>query len=67
MRKLATPFVYQGYEGPQYFCDRIVETEKLCSNLYNGRNTTLVSPRRIGKKGLILNTFHQIKKENKKA
>ena len=22
-RKLANPFIYQGYESPEYFCDRI--------------------------------------------
>lgn len=24
-KKLANPFVYQGYESPEYFCDREVE------------------------------------------
>lgn len=37
-RKIANPFVYQGYVGPDYFCDRVVETEQLCSDLQNGRN-----------------------------
>ena len=30
-------------------------------------NTTLVSPRKIGKTGLILHTFNRIKQENKDA
>lgn len=49
--KLVNPFIYEGYEGPEYFCDRTVETEDLIANLQNGRNTTLVSPRKIGKTG----------------
>lgn len=65
--KYANPFLYQGYVSPEYFCDRIEETEELIANLNNGRNTTLISPRRIGKTGLILNTFHHIKATNKEA
>mgnify|MGYP002624523665 FL=1 len=66
-RKIANPFVYQGYVGPDYFCDRVVETEQLCSDLQNGRNVTLIAPRKIGKTGLIKNTFFKLKKENKEA
>ena len=47
--KLGNPFVYQGYEGPEYFCDRTEETENVISALKNGRNLTLISPRKIGK------------------
>ncbi|MBO4307223.1 MAG: ATP-binding protein [Bacteroidales bacterium] len=61
------PFICQGYESPKYFCDRVEETEKLKSALYNGRNITLVSPRRMGKTGLIWHLFHQISAENKDA
>ena len=49
--KLQNPFVYQGYKGPEYFCDRTEETEKLISSLRNGRNVTLVAPRKMGKTG----------------
>lgn len=64
---LDNPFVYQGYEGPRYFCDREKEVKNIISALDNGRNLTLISPRKIGKTGLINHTFHQIKKENKDA
>ena len=37
-RKLANPFIYQGYESPEYFCDREAETKTLMSHLKNGRN-----------------------------
>lgn len=62
-KKLENPFVYQGYEGPEYFFDRTEETENILSSLRNGRNITLVSPRKIGKTGLIRHTFHQISSE----
>ena len=66
-KKIVNPFICQGYESPKYFCDRIEETENMTSMLYNGRNITLISPRRLGKTGLIWNTFHHIKSENKNA
>ena len=65
--KSRNPFIYEGYEGPDYFCDRTEETEKLISNLQNGRNTTLVSPRKIGKTGLISHTFNRIRQQNRDA
>ena len=46
---LDNPFVFQGYEGPEYFCDREEETKNMISALNNGRNITLISPRKIGK------------------
>jgi len=64
---LRNPFVYQGYVSPTYFCDRTEETEELISNLQNGRNTVLISPRRIGKTGLIKNAFHHIMQTDKDA
>ena len=39
----------------------------MIANLQNGRNTTLISPRRIGKTGLIRNAFYQIRKSEKDA
>ena len=66
-KKLANPFIYQGYESPAYFCDRKAETTTLLSHLRNGRNVTLISPRRIGKTGLIKNTFFYLQKEERDA
>lgn len=54
------PFLLTGYVSPDYFCDREDETEKLISALRNGRSVTLVSPRRMGKTGLINHAFHRI-------
>ena len=57
------PFLLTGYVSPDYFCDREQETQKLISALQNGRNVTLISPRRMGKTGLIRHIFHQMKAE----
>ena len=66
-KKLVNPFIYQGYESPEYFCDREAETATLLSHLKNGRNVTLISPRRIGKTGLIKNTFFYLQEEERDA
>ena len=60
--KLANPFLTAGYVGPDYFCDRKQEAEELIRNLDNDRNTTLISPRRYGKTGLIQQVLHLLSK-----
>ncbi|MBQ4476028.1 MAG: ATP-binding protein [Bacteroidales bacterium] len=67
MNKLYNPFLLLGYAGHEYFCGRDTERKELISALRNGRNITLMSPRRMGKTGLIKDTFYQIGKENKNA
>lgn len=54
---LENPFITYGYESPEYFCDRETETEQLISMLVNGNHTALISPRRMGKTGLIQHCF----------
>ena len=46
--KHTNPFVVRGYRGPEFFCDRERETEKLLSAFANDRNVTLIAPRRMG-------------------
>lgn len=58
------PFLIAGYHSPAYFCDRLKETAALSGALYNGRNLTLMAPRRMGKTGLIKNAFYYLKKEH---
>ena len=65
IKKLNNPFVITGYHSPMYFCDREKETEKLIEALSNNRNVTLISPRRMGKKGLIHHVFHQLSAQNR--
>ncbi len=57
------PFLVNGYAGPDYFCDRVAETTKLMTALRNERSVVLISPRRMGKTGLIRHTFAQIPAE----
>ncbi|MCF0172872.1 MAG: ATP-binding protein, partial [Bacteroidales bacterium] len=48
------PFIItEDYVAPEYFCDREFESSVLQNNIINGRNTVLISPRRMGKSGLI--------------
>lgn len=58
------PFITSGYEGPEYFCDRKEETERLFKYLDNGNNVVLMSPRRMGKTGLLYHCFQQAEVQN---
>ena len=53
------PFITYGYESATYFCDRKAETKELITMLTNGNHTALISPRRMGKTGLIHHCFAQ--------
>lgn len=54
------PFIItEDYVAPEFFCDREFETSALRSNILNGRNTVLISPRRMGKSGLIAHVIRE--------
>lgn len=53
------PFITYGYESAEYFCDRHNETEQLTRLVTNGNNVALISPRRMGKTGLLHHVFAQ--------
>lgn len=57
---ILNPFSVTSYIGAEYFCDRVEETKELTEALKNGRNITLISPRRIGKTGLIHHFFQSL-------
>ena len=59
MVKETNPFVVKGKIEPRYFCDREAETERLTKSISNGNNIVLISPRRMGKTGLIEHCFDQ--------
>ena len=65
--QVGNPFIVAGYAGPEYFCDREQESATLKQYLENGNNVTLISPRRMGKTGLIHHVFNQIRKEDPSA
>ena len=56
---MKNPFVTNGYAGPEYFCDRVEETQHITEMLTNENNMALISPRRIGKTELIRHCFAQ--------
>jgi len=55
----ANPFITGRYVSDEFFCDRNDETAFLIKQITNGRNIALISPRRIGKTGLIHHLFNQ--------
>ena len=57
MKGQANPFIVSGYEGAEYFCDRVVETAQMASEITNGNNVALIATRRMGKSGLIEHYF----------
>ncbi|GHT67373.1 hypothetical protein AGMMS50239_30440 [Bacteroidia bacterium] len=59
------PFLVAGYVSPNYFCDREKETAKIVSALHNDRNISLISPRRMGKTGLIHHVFYRFGEQDK--
>ncbi|GHT77973.1 ATPase [Bacteroidia bacterium] len=61
---MRNPFLIRGYVSPEYFCDREAETEEIVRKLTNENSLLLMSPRRMGKTGLIDHCFYQ--KELKK-
>ena len=59
------PFILEPYRNKELFCDREVETEQIIEYLNNDRNITLISPRRLGKTGLIYRIFEEIGERQK--
>lgn len=57
------PFLIAGYHSPEFFCDREMETAAILDALHNGRNVTLIAPRRMGKTGLIRHAFYRLKEQ----
>lgn len=53
MKSKKNPFVVSGKIEPAFFCDRVDESARLIKSLTNGNNLVLISPRRMGKTGLI--------------
>lgn len=53
MARIRNPFVVTGKIEREYFCDRVVESQKIVKSIENGNNLVLISPRRMGKTGLV--------------
>lgn len=54
------PFLVNSYISKEYFCNRENELNVLLRNVRGNVNTTLISPRRLGKTGLILRFFEML-------
>lgn len=63
MKNYLNPFLLKNYISKEYFCDRENELEILLRNVENNINTTLISPRRLGKTGLIFRFFEFLEEE----
>jgi len=59
MTKIRNPFITSGYVSAEYFCDREQESAELIRSMRNGENIAIISPRRMGKTGLIKHCFNQ--------
>lgn len=53
MAVMINPFIVTGKIAPEYFCDRVAESARLIKSVTNGNNLVIISPRRMGKTGLI--------------
>lgn len=61
---MKNPFIITGYYGPEYFCNREKDLEKLRDSIENGLNISMFSLRRMGKSSLIHHLFQYLEKEN---
>ena len=52
MSRIKNPFIVTGKIEPEYFCDRVNESNRLIKSISNGNNLVVISPRRMGKTGL---------------
>lgn len=58
MERPCNPFILGHRISHPYFCDREQEEKDLISNVVNGRNVVLISPRRMGKTSLVYVALH---------
>ena len=64
MAKTINPFIKTGKISPQYFCGREYESSQLIRLITNGNNVVIISPRHMGKTGLIQFCYDQPKIRN---
>lgn len=58
MERPRNPFILGHRISRPYFCDREEEEKTLTTNVINGRNVVLISPRRMGKTSLVYVALH---------
>lgn len=57
---MANPFQFERIPGPEDFCGRETETQKLTQLIMDGKNVVLFGDRRYGKTSLIDHVFRQL-------
>lgn len=60
---VSNPFVIKGYVTKELFCDREKETRDLVARAVGGGDSTIISPRRYGKSGLVMHVLERIKED----
>ena len=58
---IENPFVIKSYVSKELFCDREEELQLMLRNCINSSDMTLISQRRMGKTGLILRLFDELR------
>lgn len=58
---MENPFIIKPYESKELFCDREEELQLMLNNCINYTDMTLISQRRMGKTGLILRLFDELR------
>ena len=61
---IQNPFIIKGYAGKAYFCDREEETQKLVTRALGSSDSAIISPRRLGKSGLVMHVLETIEAEH---
>ena len=62
---MENPFIVTGRIKPEYFCDRVTESERMTRCILSGgENLVVISPRRLGKTGLIYHCFEKPEVKN---
>ena len=57
MARVNNPFIVTGKIEAEYFCDRVNESARVIKAIANGNNLVIISPRRMGKTGLIQSCY----------
>lgn len=64
MQHTFNPFVIQGYQGKDFFCDREEELALLMEHVLNHRNITLFGWRRLGKTALLQHLAEELRDQH---
>jgi len=65
MQKPENPFLLSNYISPEYFCNRVNETEIILNNIENNVSTTCFAQRRLGKTALLHHVFNSLLHKSK--